>query len=394
MTNPLQRAFDAFLPPAEELWERGGAELRDIEIEPGRTETVPFFDLEITNEKEISIEPFEAKRSRHHRVRVGRQVVKRFVLSDGVDRVARVIELDDKYRTGADVTVTDGTAWTTTIDGYAHDRARRIAQDAHLDVIQVGSEHSGTLLPYGLDVFRLGRTVCDARAISLAKSAQAEQLIVNKLTVDHGLASSQYAIGDSRGSMKTPGQYPYADYYGHEIVHMDTKAPCVPERLGVRDMPRVIRWFGREALGGAGVIAQLVAEGKATSLRGTTSLNPNFVASSVVGIMPALASGEAGRMADWVPRDAYGHVVVYGKDGLSPGDVWRDKWQQHPGIYIKVVPNKVHAHLLEGKAHDLQVGRIRRFSQAYDGSDNDLARIDWQAVYRPDHGFKNTAEAA
>lgn len=373
----LNKVFDTIIAPADELWERGHAEMREVEIDPGHIEDVPFFDLEIKSDEVDSSEPLVTRSGRA----IGRETVRRIVTSDGIDRRVRTITVDDKYRADSDFVVTDGTAWTTTINGYAKDRAERIAAMAGVDVIQIGAEYSASALPYGLDVFRLGRTICNARSISLAKTAQSEQLIVAHLTEGMGLSRNQYAIGDSRGSMKTPGQYPYAAMYGNEIVHMDTKAPCVPEKIELRDVPRFVQWLGTEAVAGTVVIGSMAVKRKVATLSGTTSINPNFIASSLVGIMPALASGEAGRMTRWVPTDAHGHIVVYDKDILSLGEEWDKQWEHHPNIHLKHVPRKTHAHLLERRAHDLQVGRIKRFSEQYETTRHALDDIDWSAIY-------------
>ena len=381
MKCKLANAFDELMPSPDELWARGGASIESIEIEPGHCEAVPFFDLEIIDNKQLSIDNLEIKDGRQHR-KIGQQVLSQIKLSDGIERLTRVITIDDKYRSDGNFTVTDGTAWTTTINGYTHDRARRIAKASGAGVIQIGAEHSGSVIPLGFDGLRLGRTLLQARSISLAKAAQAEQLIISQLTDDYGLGPDQYAIGDSRASMKTPGQFPYAEIYGNRIIHIDTKAPCVPERLGPHDAGRVIRWLGVEAVGGSGVIMQLACEGKLGTLVGTISGNPNYLASSIIGTVPALASGEAGRMVSWVPRTAHGQVVVYGHDGLSLGSRWQELWQDHPDIHVKSLPRKIHTHLLESKAHDQQIGRIKRFSQELDSHGADLSEIDWSRVYR------------
>lgn len=385
----VENTFNTLLAPAEELWERGGGNVQQTEIEPGHVEDVPFFDLEVWSDEEYSREDLVTRRGRT----IGEAVVHRIITSDGIDRLARTIRVNDEYHSESEFIVTDGTAWTTTINGYAKNRAERIAVNAGIDVIQVGAEHSTTVLPYGLDVFRLGRTMCNSRAISLAKTAQSEQLIIAYLAGKLDLPSLQYAIGDSRGSMKTPGQYPYASLYGNEIIHMDTKAPCVPEKLQPSDIPKFIKWLGTEALEGSVVLGTLAAKGKAPSLQGTVSLNPNFIVSSFVGIMPALASGEAGRMAQWVPEDAHGHIVIYDRDILSRGDIWDKQWSNHPNMHLKHVPRKTHAHLLESRSHDLQLGRIRRFGEKYKSEDGNLSRIDWDAVYRSDKPVDRSSAA-
>lgn len=381
MKQLLVNAFEQFVPSPQELWQRGDASIENIEIEPGHFEEVPFFNLEISKIKLSRIDDLKLSRLGRAR-RIGREIIAQVELSDGIERLVRLIKLDDSYRSGADFTVTDGTAWTTTINGYTHDRARRIARQAGVEVVQIGAEHSGSVIPFGFDGLRLAQTIHDARTISLAKAAQAEQLIISQLTKDYDLSADQYVIGDSRSSMKTPGQFPYADFYGNQIIHMDTKAPCVPEKLAAGDASRFIHWLGKEALGGSGVVLKLASEGKLPTLVGTVSANPNFIISSLLGAAPALASGEAGQLVNWVPRYAHGHIVVYGNDGLSLGDKWHEAWQDHPNVHVKTVPGKTHANLLDSRAHREQIDRINRFSQQLVLRSGDLSQIDWRQVYK------------
>ena len=365
--NAFEKVYGSLLRSSEELWDAGGA----VSVDGNG---VPDFDLEIIENKLVHEKAFRT----HHRRTVGREAVRRLVTSDGIDRLVRVLDVDEP--TGGEFVVTDGTAWTTTIDGYAGDRAKAIAAESRVPVIQVGSEHSSRRLGLA-DGLRLPKTILEARGISLAKTAQSEQLIIGQLMDQYDLPHRQYAIGDSRGSMKTPGQFAYAERYGSEIAHFDVKAPCVPEKLELKDMPRFARWLQVEALGGVAVIAELARQGELGTLVGTTSINPNFIASSLIGIMPALASGEAGSMVDWVPREAHGHVVVYEKDGMSLSEQWDERWQDHQDVYIHHVGNKSHAHLLQQRAHLAQRARIQRFGREFIRTGGDVDLMDWDGIY-------------
>ena len=385
MKKSLESAFENFAPSAEELWQRGGARMHSVEIELGRREEIPFFNLELASRKELNCDKLEIYNGRRSQ-EIGREVLLQITLSDGIDRLARVTQLNDNERFEDNFIVTDGTAWTTTINGYAHDRATQIASQNRVNTIQVGAEHSGRNIPYGLDGLRLGRTLHQARSISLAKTAQSEQLIISQLVQDYDLAAAQYAIGDSRASMATPGHFPYAKLYGNKIIYMDTKAPCVPEKLTGCDIGRLARWLGVEALVATQVITKLATEGRLNTLAGTMSANPNSALSSMLGVAPALVSGEAGRMVSWVPQGTPGHIVVYGKDGLSQADKWREIWQQHPNVYLKSVERKGHVHILESKAHQRQIGRIGRFSEELNYAGGNLEQIDWlNVIQQPLH---------
>lgn len=354
--NTVSSVYDHLLPSAEELWSRTPHKLVSVPIDIDHSENIPFFDLSIDSFKELKHEALYTPQRK-----IGYAVTSRVILNDGIDRAVRALVLDDDYRRDDDVTVTDGTAWFTTIDGYAGKRARAIAQLTHSNVIQIGSEHSAKILHSGLDVLRLTDTLRTMRTSSLAKTAQSEQLIIAEMTKRYGLSARQYAIGDSRGSMKVPGQIPYAQYYKHAIDYFDIKAPCIPERLGLRELPSVAHWFGQIAVQGSGVVARLVLEGDGKQLLSTGSLNPNFIASSIGGVMPTLASGEAGVMTSWVPRNQHGQVTLYNNDSMSRPESWEQLWGNHPNVSLRRHDRKGHLHLLENKAHKSQIERIRSF---------------------------------
>lgn len=49
MKKILEGAKNIIAPAPETLWRRGNATMRTVEIDPGRYEEVPFFDLEIAH---------------------------------------------------------------------------------------------------------------------------------------------------------------------------------------------------------------------------------------------------------------------------------------------------------------------------------------------------------
>ena len=322
----FEAVYDTVLPPVEERWERGGAILRD-----GR----PFFPkLEVAG-KPIKI----SERPLRHRLRkVGSSMLLSYTMSDGIDRLVRHNRLDDTYRSDIELTATAGSAWTTTPHrGYAARRDNRTALEHGIDTVTIGAEgstHAITLSAEQLD------------GISLAKSAQSEMMIHADVIARYGVSNRQYARSDSRDGMIEPGRWMYAEDYGIEKVFSDIRAPCAPDRIEAGDVPTVGVWLGVEAFGGAAVTAALIAEGNVGVLRGTFDLHPRALKASFEGIMPALMTGEAGRLAEMTHDDMAAHIVLYGRDILSPDERWREIYAPKHNVTLRSAPRGSHANLL------------------------------------------------
>lgn len=341
MVNLAEKAFNSVFPSADELWEKGGATVID---------DVPYF-----TELDIDGEPRELSgrniyiRDGLRRKKIGTSMLLAYTMNDGIDRLVNVHTLDDDHRSPVDMLATTSTAWTTTVDGYARRRDLRINREAGIQTVTIGAEGSTNEKLLDRDVLS---------TISLAKAAQSEQAILAHASREFQLPTRHYGIGDSRGAMIKPAHSLYAPYYGNEMLFTDIKAPCVPDKLGPEDMPKVALWLGAEVLGGIAVASSLLKERDLGLLMGTFDAHPRSVPTSLGGIMPALMSGEAGRLAELTPDTINGHVVLYGLDILSSVHRWHEIYAHKFDMVIKNVPRGSHAHLL-GRI-GLQIGRVER----------------------------------
>lgn len=383
MKERLRQTYDSLFPSDEELWDRGRATMVDKVIDEGHIEQVPFFDLEVTKLKTLDDEPFITKHGRH----LGRTVLHRIDIN-GVDHLARAFIPDDEYRSDHDFTITSGTAWMTTIDGYALDRSRKLVADTQMPLLQIGSPHSTRVLPRGLEFLRVPRTIYEAAETSLARTAQTEQLAFAALSSMYDLPRQQVPIGDSRDGNTTTGQYAYMHDYGAEIIAFDNKGRCAPEKVNFEDLPEFADWLADTILGGIAVSLSLAKDGQLRSLPGSTTLNPNFLASSLTGTMRALASGETLRMMRWVPKDARGIDILYGKDDMSHPDIIEEAWSEHPNVHVKVVPNGNHASLLHPLAHAGRRARMVERAHQYRTHEGRIEDMDWNTI----HGIKRADE--
>lgn len=366
MKQLAHQTFNQLFPSPEELWERGGAEIID---------DVPYFDLGLARPPyEVSSEPLTIK-DRWRRRKIGEKTLLHYRLNDDIDRLVSVRTLDNPR---ADFLVTTSTAWTTTVEGYVGSRDDRIAKELGVQAVSVGAEFSAHDVPYGIDLLTDRRTIARSRSISLAKTAQSEQFIIADVARRFDLPHVQYGLGDSRGAMVKPGQTLYADMYDQSIMYTDIKAPCIPKQLEVQDLPKVAIWAGVETLGAAAVIGSLLKDKDVSLLKRTFDANPQALATCVTGIMPALMSGEAGRLVELAPNDMRGHVVLYGHDIVSLPHVWREIYKDKPSVALKDVPRGSHAHLL--KRNDLQVDRVGRASEEWQRHGGRTESIDWHYV--------------
>ena len=341
MASVAERAFDSVFPTADELWENGGAKVAG---------DVPYFmDLDIDGEPETYATKNLYVKDGLRRRKIGSSILLGYTMSDGIDRLVKVRTLDDNYRSDAEMLTTTSTAWTTTIGGYVGRRDERIARETGIQTVSIGAEGSTNARLHEPGVMR---------TVSLAKAAQSEQAILEDVSRRFDLPTRHYGLGDSRGAMIKPAHSLYAPLYGNEVLFTDIKAPCVPDKLGPEDMPRVALWMAIEALGAAAVTATLLKERDFGLLVGTFDTHPRSLPVSLAGIMPALMSGEAGRLAEQAPRDMAGHLVLYGHDILSSVERWHEIYEPKPNMAIKNVSRGSHAHLLSRIG--LQVDRIKR----------------------------------
>ena len=377
MKKLLTRTFDHLIPHAEDLWEAGGAEVID---------GIPYFNpIHTENPETLSDDEFKTKSGRV----VGRQVLYRMEV-DGIGYASRVLVPNDEDRTENEVTILDSTAWGTTIDGYVGDRDAKLVIDNSVPLIATGAPHSDSPLPAALEFLRVPRTVKQSTKLSLAYSAQVEQMVAAYLSDQHGLPKQQVKIGDSRGSNISSGHYPYTKEHGAEIVMFDTKGRCAPGKIDIENVPEFVGWLVATGLGGIAVSACLASKGRLDLLKGTASLNPNFIASALTGTMRSLAGGETGMMIGWVPEDTHGHDVLYGLDSLADYKTLDTMWSDHENVRRKIVQSGTHAALLHPLAHSDQRGRISRFVTEYRRTGGDIDQIDWAKVY---YGDKRLLEA-
>lgn len=381
MPNLLKPVHNLVAPSPETLWARGGGMMRTVEIGNGRHIDVPFFDVGFEDKDVTELKP--GRIIDHNVEDIGEYYGLRIQTPDGIDRAARYYRLDDERRSDSDMYIHIDTAWMTPITGHNDYVASRLASLTGLDVVVVGAEHSTNKHPYPWELLRLGKTAMNATGISLAKSAQSSQAISAYIRGKYGLSSNMITTGESRGSMLAPAQYPYANEYENNILYSDTTAPCVPERLftNKEDSLRLAAWLGYEAVGGLILGAEILGQQAMKRRLGTVALNPNFITSNLIGVGPALFSGEFGVFAEWVPEDAAMFYSTFKNDLFTKPDVLKRLYAEHPNVYIRTHRSGTHATLANDHVIDAKAMRINAFGDLYIAKNNDYTRDDLAPVY-------------
>lgn len=389
MKNPLELVKNAIAPEPETLWERGGAKMTTVEIDPGHFEEVPFFDLEIIHRGERHSEPMfdELKRE------IGTKTTRTYVTSDGIDRATRVfmpIERHDMF------TIQMTTPLTTSIDGHnTSGVAETISRELGVTVILIGAEHSSRKHKFPFDIIRIPETIQQSRTISLAKTSQSGQLITSDICGEYGLSKRIIKTGESRASMETDAEYVYAPMYGCEIIYQDKTASCLPDRVFSEgsETGKLVQFPGAELVGAAYVTARVISENKARNYLGTVSLNPNFIISTTIGISPALATGEAGRSISWLPKMSAGHHVTFDHDVASRPHRFAELYSGHP-LMASITVNGSHATLAHTETLRHLIDRISNFTQQYWIANQDLEKVNWRKVHlRDDDRYHTPGEA-
>lgn len=290
-------------------------------------------------------------------------------LNDGMSRLTQTWIPNDVQ---AQFTATSGMAFATMVPGYDQDRAEQLAL-LGIPNIQISAEQGDRHWPSLGDIARLGQTALCSPEISIAKSSQAETEIIADLVCGdrYDLPRLIEAHGDSRGSMTSLGRAVYSglkqadgtSLYDLTPLWVDPKAIVLHDRLPAEKFYKVVTWLAKEALVGSQVMAELAMQKKLLSLKGTVSLNPNFLLASITGTVPALLAGETGELVSMLPDDIRGFANGYVRDELFDQENWGEGLQPYPNLYLNLVDKAVHAHLLSIRGLQRQMGRFDRLAE-------------------------------
>lgn len=389
MKRILDTVKNAIAPAPETLWERGGARMESVEIDPGHFEDVPFFDLEISHKGTPRSEPMLDELDRE----IGEKITRTYVTSDGIDRATRVFLPEDRNEM---FIIQMTTPLTTSLDGRnTNDVAETISRELGVTVVLIGAEHSARRFKFPFDIVRVPQTIKQALTISIAKTAQSGQLITADICEEYGLPKKIVKTGESRAAIETDAEYVYAPFYGCEIVYQDKTASCLPDRVFSEgsESEKLVQFPGAELVGAAYVTARIIKEQKAGNFIGTLTANPNFWASVVVGQSPSLATGEPGLTIRWLPMSSAGHHVTFDRDVASRprrfAELYADPDLPHD-LIASITLKGFHATLTHTETLRHLIDRIKCFGIEYALACGDLSRVNWNNVHLRDDDRTHT----
>jgi hypothetical protein len=376
----LARAFDTLFPGYEQLREDARADIRPTGIEPDLIVDVPYYQQTVEPPVLMNEKPFVTKSGRELGYRALYHVV-----VDGIGYEAFTCVPYDELRSDNEFLDLSSTAWMTQAGrGYTEDPNAKIFAHTLMPQVEIGppaSDSNGGLRSQAL---KLPTTLRRSKALPLSYTAQAEQAIVASLRENHSYLDLPYAQvkrGKSRGANLSSGHIPYARANGSEIIALMNMGRCAPDKIELADVPEFATWLTTTGLGGVAASACLLKDGKLGSLRGTTSLDLNFLTANLTGTMRALASGETGEMLEWTPRTMYGSEVLYGLDSLSKAEETKRRLADRGNMRKKIVKGGTHGALLHPLAHSGEIERMKRFAEQYRFYGGQLALMDSDYIY-------------
>ncbi len=260
-----------------------------------------------------------------------------------------LLGVPDNLRNPIPIVVTS--AWFTSLDGHNERVLRSLVRNGNA-VVMVGAEGSYT--------FASGKG--PERPITLANSAATVLSASNTLTsaYEAGLkgidAKRVIVLGESRGAMVGMGIVALADRFEKTVAMADLTAPCIPEKMKLSDVPRLIDQVRKEPLEML-KLAETLGLSRLINYRNTVDFNlDNLRHQLIVG--GAIFSGEAGELAKRIPREALMHITIFDNDFASMPHVWEKIFQNHfnvritklQGGHMTLADNETHLFILRRNA--------------------------------------------
>lgn len=247
------------------------------------------------------------------------------------------------------VPVIGTSAWTTSTEGHNERTVRNFMRAGNYTFF-VGAE--GSFEPEERPEPSGPITLADSAAAVLNFSYHAAQELIDQ---GHEVDPVRRAvIGESRGGMVGMGIVALAEDFAQEVVAADFAAPCLPRKMKLKDIGKLMEQIGKEPA----EIAKLA--GKLTLARlihypGTIDLSP-YSLKHQFAIGFALFSGEAGALARHIKEDALIHVTVFDNDFASMRSEWEAIFQNYPNVRITPLPG---SHLTIADLETLQFAIAR-----------------------------------
>lgn len=270
----------------------------------------------------------------------------------------------------SDIAVIGKSAWCTSSQGHNEHTALKFAEDG---LVTAHLANEGSYRPDKLPWPKTGMTLADTAAVVLHFARFATDTHSDRLD-----SSVVTAVGESEGGMEGMGEVALSTHFGFNILMADFTAPCIPQKLQLRDAKK----FVEQLIAEPREIARLggkIALQLALHYPSTLDLHPYAVAHQLAK-GAAVFSGDAGKLAKLVPEDARIHISTFHKDSASMPDVWREIFSHHPNVRITPL---LGSHLTIADPETLAYIRARQQAAriVYDNHGRNISEITGDEIF-------------
>lgn len=219
-----------------------------------------------------------------------------------------------KHRT-IDVGIVATAAWLTHDRGLNADHAQRAAA-VGIDTVFISPQQNWDRRGH------FGKSVCNILEIADFMNKRADRDPDNL-----------WADGDSRGSMHALGVTAKAPYVGKKVIVGDYRVACFPDGIDLaRDLPKLPHMIFNE-FHAATAFLTLPANALLEYPR-TLAFHPRMLFQHAKEV-PTLLSGAAGKAAEHMPLDTFGHVTNFVGDIMGQGNRWKPKFDPYENLSVE-----------------------------------------------------------
>jgi hypothetical protein len=277
----------------------------------------------------------------------------------------------------SDIPLVSGTALGTSIRGHNWHNLYQ-GMDLGFPSVLIGPEGGHSNWPKNIKAAKLA--VKNLVSISLEETAENVHEILDWTDqlgfYEPGAIADS---GESRRAMVAMGVRARGAYFGRHVVYSDVTAPCFP--IARKEITRRTN-LPFETI-------------RQTSLRGhlplkmhprrllhypaTLNLNPHFLL-HVVGTIPTLLGGSAGKLAKEIPQDANMHLTLFDDDTWSVPQIWDEIFAGHPNVVTTRRPGN-HMAITDDRTYIERSARLAGLRDELAATHNNTARINWDNVH-------------
>lgn len=369
------------IPEPEDVWQRSGATMKDVEIDSARIESVPFFYDSRINSHQLLAEPVEVERKG---IMTGAKYSYRFEMTTGISHDVALYLPTAEKQADMQFTVHMDAPFLTGVDGHNDRIAEAFMNHTDQPTILVGPEMISKHKDGLYIIKNLGRVAADSSQISLALAAQDSMQIAALLAELHVLPRQLIQVGESRAADIAPGKQPHSAGLDLSNVYYDLTDPSVAEHIKNKkrhalDYPLFIAGCATDMIP---VGIDLLRQGSLQRERGTVPLKAEYLGAAALGTLRAFLGGEAGKFPAWLPADTPVHIANFKNNSLADHEIWRRKYRHTQLAAVNL--NGAHLSLAHSAVQRHVIERINRYIDEYNCAGQVFDNMDFRRVHLKD----------